>query len=134
MQHLVAGHNGKANLTPPPSWKWAHNRAHLNSVFKPLPARLHCDDGFQPMVDTVQVLQNAGRGAMHTFTREFWHLVTWTKGVFRQNRRKNSHSCGRTMTGDSLHPLSAVPGPTDQRIPSAIPYGGLVFVTSLVGG
>ena len=38
------------------------------------------------------------------------------------------------MLGEPVAAAEAVPGPTDQRIPSAIPYGGLVFVTSLVGG
>ena len=60
--------------------------------------------------------------------------------------RQPSPSERAQMLGVPVAAVEAVPGPTDQRrqiiteftsgkwIPSAIPYGGLVFVASLVGG
>ena len=40
---------------------------------KPIPPRVFFHQGFQPLFDPAQVVQAAGKGAMHPFTREFWH-------------------------------------------------------------
>eukprot|EP00435_Cladocopium_sp_Y103_P064688 s646_g26.t1 len=69
----------EANLTPPPSWRWSETPPSQNvpelqyAGPKPIPPRVHSDDGFLPMIDPVQVLRNQGKGAAHTFTREFFH-------------------------------------------------------------
>ncbi len=40
---------------------------------KPLPPKLFLQNGFSLMLDPQDVLKNKGAGAMHTFTREFFH-------------------------------------------------------------
>ena len=40
---------------------------------KPLPPQVYCDDHFLPLLTPQLVLQQEGKGAMHTFTREFYH-------------------------------------------------------------
>lgn len=69
----------EANLSPPAPWQWAPtNTTHglpelVYAGAKPIPARLQCEDNFAPMLDPAQVMKNGGKGAMHTFTREFYH-------------------------------------------------------------
>ena len=65
------------NLAPPIQWDWlfpAEQPPTLKYVgSKPVPPRVHWDDGFQPLLDPTHVLKSQGQGAMHTFTREFRH-------------------------------------------------------------
>eukprot|EP00435_Cladocopium_sp_Y103_P025431 s4491_g6.t1 len=76
-----------ANLQPPESWQWSQQPTSqgipelVYKGAKPIPARLQCDDGFQPLLDPLKVLQSAGDGAMHTFTREFYHPADRIKQV-----------------------------------------------------
>ena len=68
-----------ANIPPPDSWQWvpgrrAHDLPELAYAgTKPIPAKLQCTEGYLPLLDPTKVMQNGGKGAMHTFTREFFH-------------------------------------------------------------
>ena len=71
----------EANLQPPESWTWSTAVTTPDSPpglqycgQKPVPQRVQWEDGFYPMLDPLQVLQQQGKGAIHTFTREFYHL------------------------------------------------------------
>ena len=60
----------------PDSWEWLEEDAAVTLQYagsKALPPRVHLDGGFQFMIDPQHVLEEKGKGAMHTFTREFRH-------------------------------------------------------------
>ena len=40
---------------------------------KPIPSRVSWEQGFRPVFDPAQVIKQSGQGAMHPFTREFYH-------------------------------------------------------------
>ena len=64
---------------PPDSWTWRQAPAGVAELRyngkKPLPSQVFWDDHFLPMLQPPLVMQNEGKGAMHTFTREFYHPV-----------------------------------------------------------
>ena len=64
-------------LPPPADWAWVPAAGVVPELRyegkKPIPASVMWADGFQPIFDPMQVLQSGGAGAMHTFTREFYH-------------------------------------------------------------
>ena len=64
-------------LPPPEDWAWVPAAGVVPELRyegkKPIPASVMWADGFQPIFDPMQVLQSGGAGAMHTFTREFYH-------------------------------------------------------------
>ena len=64
---------------PPESWTWRQAPAGVAELRyngkKPLPSQVFWDDHFLPMLQPPLVMQNEGKGAMHTFTREFYHPV-----------------------------------------------------------
>eukprot|EP00435_Cladocopium_sp_Y103_P025477 s1719_g6.t1 len=77
-----------ANLTPPESWTWAQHDGPNDAVpelryvgAKPVPPRIHWEEGFHPMIDPLKVMQSGGNGALHTFTREFFHPADRTSQV-----------------------------------------------------
>ena len=64
--------------TPPSSWVWREDTevTHPELLYngkKPIPTQVWWDDQFRPLLDPQQVLRNQGAGAMHPFTREFYH-------------------------------------------------------------
>eukprot|EP00435_Cladocopium_sp_Y103_P006376 s317_g2.t1 len=68
------------NLSPPESWTWVEAPASAGSPpelryhgTKPIPATIFWEDGYKPLLDPARVVQDHGKGAMHTFTREFYH-------------------------------------------------------------
>jgi len=61
--------------TPPDGWEWVQHSD------KPIPAKVHCDGGFAPLFDASEVVRAHGVGAMHPFTREFWHPTDRVKLV-----------------------------------------------------
>ena len=64
---------------PRESWTWRQAPAGVAELRyngkKPLPSQVFWDDHFLPMLQPQVVMQNEGKGAMHTFTREFSHPV-----------------------------------------------------------
>ena len=48
---------------------------------KPLPPKVHFQQGFQPLFSPTDVMQQKGEGAMHTFTREFYHPTDRVRDV-----------------------------------------------------
>lgn len=92
----------EANLRPPTSWSWRPPSegppAPPELVYtgaKPVPPRILWEDGYHPMVDPLRVLEEQGKGAMHTFTREFYHPSDRTAQVtpmaaarFHQDHRR----------------------------------------------
>ena len=62
---------------PPESWQWCTTTSGVAELRyagkKPLPPQVFWDDHFLPLLSPQVVLQQAGKGAMHTFTREFYH-------------------------------------------------------------
>eukprot|EP00435_Cladocopium_sp_Y103_P044302 s412_g12.t1 len=64
-------------LKPPRDWDWVPTSSQVPELRycgkKPIPALVSWADGFTPLVDPSQVLKQGGVGAMHTFTREFFH-------------------------------------------------------------
>ena len=65
-------------MLPPDDWSWEAGQGSGIPVLafkgkKPIPPRVFFHQGFQPLFDPAQVVQAAGKGAMHPFTREFWH-------------------------------------------------------------
>ena len=64
--------------TPPSDWVWQQGSGSRHPTLhycgkKPIPAQVWWDDHFRPMLDPKQVMQAQGSGAMHPFTREFFH-------------------------------------------------------------
>ena len=60
----------------PDDWEWDSDSRIPSLQFagaKPLPPRVHLEQGYQLMIDPPNVLRKKGEGAMHTFTREFLH-------------------------------------------------------------
>ena len=60
----------------PDDWDWNSDSRVLALQFvgcKPLPPRVHLDQGYQLLIDPQHILRKKGEGAMHTFTREFLH-------------------------------------------------------------
>ena len=60
----------------PNDWEWDLDSRVLALQFagsKPLPPRVHLDQGYQLLIDPQHILRKKGEGAMHTFTREFLH-------------------------------------------------------------
>lgn len=81
----------EANLRPPTSWSWTP------ATEDPCcpPELRYTEDGCHPILDPMQVLQQQGKGAMHTFTREFYHPIDRTGQVtpmaadrFHQDHRR----------------------------------------------
>ena len=74
---LVGSRGSVADLgQAPDSWEWLDDDAAVTLQYagsKALPPRVHLDGGFQFMIDPQHVLEEKGKGAMHTFTREFRH-------------------------------------------------------------
>ena len=77
---LASRRRGLDDTIPPPeSWQWAQGLASHGlpelayAGSKPVPPRLQCSDGYAPLLDPIQVMKKNGKGAMHTFTREFYH-------------------------------------------------------------
>eukprot|EP00435_Cladocopium_sp_Y103_P064411 s568_g26.t1 len=65
-------------LQPPADWAWvpAAGQSTPELVYggkKPIPAQVSWLDGFSPLLDPAKVMAEGGKGAMHTFTREFFH-------------------------------------------------------------
>ena len=74
---LVGSRGSVADLgQAPDSWEWLDDDAAVTLQYagsKALPPRVHLDGGFQFMIDPQHVVEEKGKGAMHTFTREFRH-------------------------------------------------------------
>ena len=65
-------------MLPPDDWSWEAGQGSGIPVLafkgkKPIPPRVFFHQGFQPLFDPAQMVQAAGKGAIHPFTREFWH-------------------------------------------------------------
>ena len=77
--YWLAGRAGAAtpSLTAPPGWDWVPAEGGVpelrHSGDKPLPNKCFFGHGFQPMMNAKEVVSQGGRGAMHPFTREFYH-------------------------------------------------------------
>ena len=65
------------HLQAPDSWDWVPHNGSVTELrwqgSKPLPSKVVLQQGFTFMMDPGEVLAKAGVGAMHTFTREFFH-------------------------------------------------------------
>lgn len=66
------------DMTPPESWACALTPGSKVQALqwrgnKPLPPRLHLQEGYSLLLDPHEMVKNKGEGAMHTFTREFFH-------------------------------------------------------------
>ena len=75
---LGSSTKGITAATPPPeSWIWAPNEADVPTLRfegkKPVPFQVWWIGPYLPLLDPAQVLRAHGAGAMHPFTREFWH-------------------------------------------------------------
>eukprot|EP00434_Breviolum_minutum_P017681 symbB.v1.2.015606.t1/scaffold1172.1/size134038/3 len=60
----------------PSEWAWITGGATPELRFvgkKPVPPRISWGQGYRPLFDAVTVIQQAGEGAFHPFTREFFH-------------------------------------------------------------
>lgn len=60
----------------PSEWAWITDGAVSELRFvgkKPVPPRISWEQGYRPLFDAVTVIQQAGEGAFHPFTREFFH-------------------------------------------------------------
>ena len=64
-------------LSAPSSWDWVPTEGGVPELRyagdKPLPNKCFFGQGFQPMINAKEVLAQKGHGAMHPFTREFYH-------------------------------------------------------------
>ncbi len=63
-------------LPPPDDWEWQDGLRPPVLSFcgkKPLPPKVHFQHGYQPLISAADVVSKKGQGAMHTFTREFFH-------------------------------------------------------------
>ena len=59
-----------AGMTPPDDWEWEDGVTPPVLSFcgkKPLPQKVHFQQGFQPLFSPTDVMQQKGEGAMHTF-------------------------------------------------------------------
>ena len=83
---------------PPDDWEWEDGlRPPVLSYCgkKPLPPKVHFQQGYQPLISAADVVSKKGKGAMHTFTREFFHPTDRVRDVppvvaqrfFEDNRR-----------------------------------------------
>ena len=73
-----------AGMTPPDDWEWEDGVTPPVLSFcgkKPLPPKVHFQQGFQPLFSPTDVMQQKGEGAMHTFTREFYHPTDRVRDV-----------------------------------------------------
>ena len=74
------------DLRPPEGWEWrATEGTGIPTLTyigkKPIPPRVTFLQGFQILFDPNQVVQTGGQGAIHPFTREFFHPVDRVKEV-----------------------------------------------------
>ena len=73
----VNGVGVSPSSTPPDGWSWVPHQDDVPELRyqgpKPIPSKVHFEDHFQPLFDASEVVRQAGKGAMHPFTREFWH-------------------------------------------------------------
>eukprot|EP00435_Cladocopium_sp_Y103_P012597 s4807_g3.t1 len=73
-------------LQAPSSWDWVPEDGGVPALRyvgeKPLPNKCVFKQGFRPLLDPKAVVQAGGQGAMHPFTREFYHPDE-NSGVFR---------------------------------------------------
>ena len=87
-----------SGLAPPDEWEWEDGVTPPVLSFcgkKPLPPKVHFQQGFQPLLSPTEVVAKKGQGAMHTFTREFYHPSDRVRDVppevakrfFEDNRR-----------------------------------------------
>ena len=87
-----------SGMAPPDDWEWEDGVTPPVLSFcgkKPLPPKVHFQQGFQPLLSPTEVVAKKGQGAMHTFTREFYHPSDRvrdvppeiTKTFFEDNRR-----------------------------------------------
>ena len=85
-------------LPPPDEWEWQDGLRPPVLSFcgkKPLPPKVHFQHGYQPLISAADVVAKKGQGAMHTFTREFFHPTDRVRDVppsvaqrfFEDNRR-----------------------------------------------
>eukprot|EP00435_Cladocopium_sp_Y103_P000858 s5581_g1.t1 len=65
------------SLQPPSCWDWAPAEGEVLELCyhgeKPLPAKCVFAQGFHPLFNAKDVVTQEGQGAMHPFTREFFH-------------------------------------------------------------
>ena len=65
------------DLAPPSCWDWVPQEGGVPTLAyvgdKPLPNKCFFHQGFGPMLDPKAVVKSGGDGAMHPFTREFFH-------------------------------------------------------------
>lgn len=68
-----------STVAPPAGWVWEPTACDVPQLVyqgeKPLPNRCFFHQGFQPLFDPKEIVKHAGEGAMHPFTREFFHPV-----------------------------------------------------------
>ena len=87
-----------SGMAPPEDWEWEDGVTPPVLSFcgkKPLPPKVHFQQGFQPLLCPAEVVSKRGQGAMHTFTREFYHPSDRVRDVppevakrfFEDNRR-----------------------------------------------
>ena len=73
----VNGVGVSPQCAPPDGWDWIlHSQSEPELRYqgqKPIPPKVHFEDNFQPLFDAGEVVRQSGQGAMHPFTREFWH-------------------------------------------------------------
>ena len=71
-----------SDLQPPLHWDWDPSAVDVPilkySGDKPVPNRCLFHQGFHPFFDPKEVVKQSGRGAMHPFTREFFHPLDRT--------------------------------------------------------
>ena len=79
----VNGIGVSPSCQPPDDWQWEvsqDKQAELRYCgSKPVPAKVHFEGKFRPLFDPAEIVKMQGKGAMHTFTREFFHPDDRTK-------------------------------------------------------
>lgn len=92
------------HLQPPQCWDWVPHCDGVPTLAytgeKPLPNKCFFNQGYQPLLDPKAVLKAGGSGAMHPFTREFFHPTDRTAG-------SSAAAVSRFMEDDRRFPPSA---------------------------
>eukprot|EP00435_Cladocopium_sp_Y103_P050860 s71_g15.t1 len=93
-----------SHLSPPSSWDWVplgDGSLSLRYVGdKPLPNKCFFHHSYQPLLDPKEVMKADGVGAMHPFTREFFHPTDRTSG-------SSPEAVARFLADDRRFPPSA---------------------------
>ena len=92
------------DLAPPSCWDWVPREGGVPTLAyvgdKPLPNKCFFHQGFGPLLDPKAVVKSGGDGAMHPFTREFFHPTDRTSS-------SSAAAVSRFLEDDRRFPPSA---------------------------